>query len=1112
MLRKLAIAIAASGAMMSASTIHALGMGDIELDSALNQPLNARIKLLKASELENWEIKPDLASRDEFEKSGVERVFFLNSLKFEVIRDGADVYVDVSSDQPVVEPFLNFLVQVDWPNGRLLREYTLLLDPPVFEEESYPAEVQAPQEQFEEDGFDEESAAFLPGVGVSSQADDVADIPDFVEEDESTSEVHELNNESDDVADIPDYTAAEEESLQSDSAEAVLESAPESEPQVYQVQANDTLWEVAVETRANRSISPQQAMLAIQDLNPDAFINGNINRLKKNQVLRVPTEDQMLSRSFDEAVADVAMQNQAFAQRKAQLDATRKEAAMARTGEVSDGKLTLLASGEASSETDRGASGRVDSDAAGDQSSIENELNLALENLDKSTRENQELRARLDSMEEQINTLQRLINLKDEQMVALQTGMAAPEESLSEEDVKAAMAAPSDEVTATDALDKDTSADQDLNFQDQDEVDPAVPSEEQAEQKSDKQEDAQAGMKDKATPSQKPKPAVLLDPVVPEEEPFDVIAFAIENPQIPGAAALALLLALMGVSRARKRKEEETEQSLPEMAEMTGEDPLDQLGNDFEDDFDSEFSDLDLGDETAVDDFDGSGFEGETADAGLPDSLDEADSHEGADVLGEVEVYMAYNRIEPAKALLEKTIGEQPSRMDLRLKMMEVLAEIDDEDGLNEQFEAVMAQGSEADKSLATDLKARLGGGSLDHDLSENSQDFDSGLDLDLGGESNDELSGLDLGTEDSELDFDLDGLDLDASADDVPSLDLGESDDSGLDFETDFDTSNAELSLDGLDGEPELDSSDSGIELDLDSGMDLDAGVDLDSETDLDAGVELELGGDDSSDLSMDFDLDLDESATDSSAEVEVDLELDSDGGLDFEVPELAAESEVDDGLGLDLDADDTEISLDSTEELALGGDDLSDLDAGLDIELDSGDDLSALAESSEELPSLDLDDDLNMELDVAEVESDAVEVPDFEEDTSLDLDLSAEDGLAELAEEQSVASDLDLPSLGDVEDDLELPSLDEGSELEVPAQAEQSTGDLPPLDDMDALDGDLDFLSGTDESETKLDLARAYIDMDDQDGAKEILQEVIEEGSDEQKQEASRLMDSMV
>ena len=71
----------------------------------------------------------------------------------------------------------------------------------------------------------------------------------------------------------------------------------------------------------------------------------------------------------------------------------------------------------------------------------------------------------------------------------------------------------------------------------------------------------------------------------------------------------------------------------------------------------------------------------------------------------------------------------------------------------------------------------------------------------------------------------------------------------------------------------------------------------------------------------------------------------------------------------------------------------------------------------------------------------------------------------------------------------------------------------DLPPLGDLDLdnLDEDLDFLSGTDESETKLDLARAYIDMDDKDGAKEILQEVLEEGSDQQKQDASKLMDSM-
>ncbi len=64
----------------------------------------------------------------------------------------------------------------------------------------------------------------------------------------------------------------------------------------------------------------------------------------------------------------------------------------------------------------------------------------------------------------------------------------------------------------------------------------------------------------------------------------------------------------------------------------------------------------------------------------------------------------------------------------------------------------------------------------------------------------------------------------------------------------------------------------------------------------------------------------------------------------------------------------------------------------------------------------------------------------------------------------------------------------------------------------DLSDLDADLDFLSGTDESETKLDLARAYIDMDDKDGAKEILQEVLEEGTDKQKQDAGNLLDSLV
>ncbi|MEY8262787.1 MAG: FimV/HubP family polar landmark protein, partial [Bermanella sp.] len=412
MLRKLAIAIAASGAMMSAGYVHALGMGDIELESALNQPLNAHIKLIKASELEDWEIKPDLASSLEFQKSGIEHVFFLNNLKFKIERVGEDVFIRLSSKQPVVEPFLNFLVQVDWPNGRLLREYTLLLDPPVFSEE-WVEPVTAPAHEKLADEFTGEadsSDATLPGMGVSD-ADDLSDIPDVVADS--------------DISDLPDV--AEQTSEKTVAAPLALKDAAVKEaaaPKTYTVRADDTLWEVALRTRPHRSITPQQAMLAIQDLNPDAFIGGNINRLKKNQVLRLPNEEQVRNRSFKQSVSQVAFQNQALNQRKAQLDATRKSQVIERDTEVAGAELKLLAGGAATAASERGASGKVVAKTAGDQSKLDSDLSLALEDLDKSKRANQELSARLDLLEEQLKTLQRIISLKDEQMVALQVGFA----------------------------------------------------------------------------------------------------------------------------------------------------------------------------------------------------------------------------------------------------------------------------------------------------------------------------------------------------------------------------------------------------------------------------------------------------------------------------------------------------------------------------------------------------------------------------------------------------------------------------------------------------------------------------------------------------------------
>jgi FimV-like protein len=118
------------GAVTYSALAPALGLGDITVHSALNQPFSADIALVDAAGLAESDLSVSLATADEFGRAGVERVFFLNNLKFSPILRGNRTLIRVTSSKPVNEPFLNFLVQLNQPNGRLLREYTVLIDPP----------------------------------------------------------------------------------------------------------------------------------------------------------------------------------------------------------------------------------------------------------------------------------------------------------------------------------------------------------------------------------------------------------------------------------------------------------------------------------------------------------------------------------------------------------------------------------------------------------------------------------------------------------------------------------------------------------------------------------------------------------------------------------------------------------------------------------------------------------------------------------------------------------------------------------------------------------------------------------------------------------------------
>ena len=113
--------------------LHARGLGDIRLKSALNQPFDAEIQLVDAAPEELVALRASIASNDTFARYGLDRPAYLSEFTFAVDRNPSGQSVlRVTSPRPVTEPFVTFLIDANWPRGRLLREYTVLLDPPVY--------------------------------------------------------------------------------------------------------------------------------------------------------------------------------------------------------------------------------------------------------------------------------------------------------------------------------------------------------------------------------------------------------------------------------------------------------------------------------------------------------------------------------------------------------------------------------------------------------------------------------------------------------------------------------------------------------------------------------------------------------------------------------------------------------------------------------------------------------------------------------------------------------------------------------------------------------------------------------------------------------------------
>jgi pilus assembly protein FimV len=270
------------------SAAFALGLGDIRLLSPLNAPLDAEIELVDVTPEEMQTLKAQIASRETFTRYGLDWPVFLSSVQVKTTRgaDGRQI-IKVKSADTITEPFITLLVEVNWARGRLVREYTMLLDPPVYTPGQSPATNAPVAAPAAGTGAHEGSIARGSPVPASKDTSSVVPTP------------------PDDSAGAPSPTRAQTSGAGS--------SATAASGSSHVVKRGETLSSIAASASGSAADSAQTRswMLAIYQANPGAF-DKNMNLLRSGAVLRIPETSDVSAISPSEANGEIRRQYAAW--------------------------------------------------------------------------------------------------------------------------------------------------------------------------------------------------------------------------------------------------------------------------------------------------------------------------------------------------------------------------------------------------------------------------------------------------------------------------------------------------------------------------------------------------------------------------------------------------------------------------------------------------------------------------------------------------------------------------------------------------------------------------------------------------------------------------------
>ncbi|MDA3869562.1 MAG: hypothetical protein PF589_06385 [Gammaproteobacteria bacterium] len=1029
-MRKLIFALA-FGATLLPSHGFALGLGEIEVNSALNQKLAARIDLLSAAPEEAESLLISLASREEFLRAGLDRPMVLSTLKFETRIENGDVFVDVTSPKPIREPFLNFLLEVDWPQGHLIREYTLLLDPPVFmgRRDSQAAPASGRPAMRTADSRPQSTGTSVPPVSAPAPMAAAADV-----------------------------------SKSTPSRSYAAPAAPATE---RRVQAGDTAWSLANSMRPNASVSTQQMLLALLRANPGAFINDNVNGLKRGYILRTPDADDIKAASSEEARAIVRRQNAMW--REYQQSSVSDEPASALNDDYSKPESGSSAVNRAASNNSRlaivsaGAGSSAENESKNPSelsaSELREQLALARERVETERVEKENLQKQVSSLAQQVDEMKSLLSIEDDALAEIQSVGRSSEETNAVDQA----AEVTDEETITET-DTEVGAQDTLKTEAEDEAAEIAA-------------DGEAVFTDEASEPVAvvaPDTEVMMDEAAPAESDYvqkkdtSLMGTLLDNRMLLGG--LLLLLLIIGalaylIKRRRNNASNEAEESgnggafaageenaLEDVADTIDAESIDEVVND--EDVKASMAEAELKEEE---------FDAE-ATMSLPSDTDtavtsanvlqaEEPEEEQDDVLAEADVYLAYGIYQQAEELLEAAIAEHPDKDSYRVKLAETY---------------FAGKNAEAFEKLGVEMKQRLGNeespawikvAAMGKELCPDAEVFQQ-ADLDVDLDINDLMP-----KSPEPMDFDLGEIDNGGADESVPELDM--------DFDAPLDEPSEETGFDL----PSLEETPDELEFDL-------------SETDALEETPAETSAPHETPDELEFDLSETDALEEASAETSA-LE-------DPEAPEALVELEFDMSEAATEEAatEEAETENAATE---LSSDDDEEEEFSLDIEASELD-----LEDSAETDEADLDFDISMDAETETETEEAAPVNKTEEkDDELDTDFSTDmsDEAAPISKtEEDDALDtefgLDMSEKADVESE----------EGEFDLSAEAADYDLSVDEDLEGMD--LSEPLDADEINTKLDLARAYLDMGDHEGARDILEEVVEGGNAEQKKEAEDLM----